>query len=176
MIFIIGVSGCGKSTIGKLLAQELKIPFFDGDDFHTEVNIKKMSNGQALNDNDRQVWLEVLNNLAKKQLAKNSCVIVCSALKQKYRNTLSEGVESETKWVHLKGSFNQIFKRVNSRSDHFMTSELLHSQFDILENPKNAIQIDISLTPENIIKTIKHELMTTSEFGLGIIRKTCEEI
>ena len=175
IIFIIGVSGCGKTTIGKLLAQKLNIPFFDGDGFHPEANIKKMSSGQPLNDDDRQGWLEILNDLAKKQLLNNSCVIVCSALKQKYRDTLRRDIESEIKWVHLSGSFNQIFERVNSRPNHFMPSELLQSQFDILENPENAIQIDVSMTPKNIIKTIKNELMTTSEFGLfglGVMGKS----
>jgi len=175
VIFIMGVSGCGKSTIGKLLAQELDIPFFDGDDFHPEANIKKMSNGQPLNDDDRQGWLETLNNLAKKQLTKNSCVIVCSALKQKYRDTLSLNIKTETKWVYLSGSFDQIFERLNSRDNHFMPSELLKSQFDTLEEPKDALRVDIGLTPENIIKTIKHELMNTSEFGLfglGVMGKS----
>ena len=170
-----GVSGCGKSTIGKLLAEDLNIPFFDGDDFHPESNIKKMSNGQSLNDDDRQGWLETLNQLAKKELSKNSCVIVCSALKQKYRDTLSETIQSQTKWVHLSGSFDQIFKRLNSRTGHFMPSELLKSQFDTLEVPKNALKIDITLTPEHIIKTIKNELKMTSEFGLfglGVMGKS----
>ena len=170
-----GVSGCGKSTVGKLLAQELDIPFFDGDDFHPEANIKKMSNGQPLNDDDRQGWLETLNDLAKQQLTKNSCVIVCSALKQKYRDTLSLHIKTETKWVYLLGSFDQIFERLNSRDNHFMPSELLKSQFDTLEEPKDALRVDIGLTPENIIKTIKHELMNTSEFGLfglGVMGKS----
>ncbi|WP_282069339.1 NADP-dependent phosphogluconate dehydrogenase [Olleya namhaensis] len=175
VIFIMGVSGCGKSTVGKLLAQELDIPFFDGDDFHPEANIKKMSNGQPLNDDDRQGWLETLNDLAKQQLTKNSCVIVCSALKQKYRDTLSLHIKTETKWVYLSGSFDQIFERLNSRDNHFMPSELLKSQFDTLEEPKDALRVDIGLTPENIIKTIKHELMNTSEFGLfglGVMGKS----
>lgn len=153
-----GVSGCGKSTIGKLLAQELNIPFFDGDDFHPEANIKKMSSGQPLNDADRQGWLETLNDLAKKQLTKNSCVLVCSALKQKYRDTLSLDLEAQTKWVYLSGAFNQIYNRVNKRPDHFMPSKLLQSQFDTLEEPKDALKIDIALTPENIIKKIKAQI------------------
>jgi len=170
-----GVSGCGKSTIGNLLSQELDIPFFDGDDYHPQSNIEKMSSGQALNDDDRQGWLEVLNNLAKKQLTTNDSVIVCSALKQKYRDILSLNIESDVKWVYLSGSFNQIYERLNNRSNHFMPPELLKSQFQILEDPEDAIKIDISLTPKEIVKTIKSKLMDTSEFGLfglGVMGKS----
>ena len=175
VIFIVGVSGSGKSTIGKLLSQELSLPFFDGDDYHPENNIKKMSSGQPLNDTDRQAWLETLNALAKKQLTKSSCVIVCSALKQKYRDILSRDIESAIKWVHLLGSYEQIYNRINSRPHHFMPSGLLKSQFDILEFPKTALQVDISQTPENIIEIIKDELMNKSEFGLfglGVMGKS----
>lgn len=175
VIFIIGVSGSGKSTIGKRLAEDLNIPFFDGDDFHTESNIKKMSSGQALDDYDRQGWLEALNNLAKKQLKKNSCVIVCSALKQKYRNSLSLDIESQTKWVHLSGSYNQIFERLNSRKGHFMPLDLLKSQFNTLEKPKDALVIDISLKPKKIIDLVKNQLENKSEFGLfglGVMGKS----
>ncbi|MFC0606078.1 NADP-dependent phosphogluconate dehydrogenase [Winogradskyella pulchriflava] len=175
VIFIMGVSGCGKSTIGTLLAEELSIPFFDGDDFHPKENIKKMASGQPLNDEDRQGWLETLNTLATQQLAKNSCVIVCSALKQTYRDILSLDIKARTKWVFLSGSFNEIFIRANARKDHFMPSELLQSQFDTLEEPQNAFKVDVSLTPEQIIKKIKNKLMNTSEFGLfglGVMGKS----
>ena len=151
------------------------IPFSDADAFHPKANIKKMSSGKPLNDEDRQGWLETLNDLAKKQLTKNSCVIVCSALKQKYRDTLNLDIEAQTKWVYLSGTFNEIYNRVNKRPDHFMPSELLQSQFDTLEEPKDALKININTTPENIIKTIKNGLMDKSAFGLfglGVMGKS----
>lgn len=175
IIFIMGVSGVGKSTIGSLLSEELAIPFFDGDDFHPENNILKMSRGEALNDNDRFGWLKTLNELAVKQLKKGGCVIVCSALKKSYRDILNTSIKGNSKWVFLNGSFELIEKRINNRRDHFMSSDLLISQFDILEEPKNTIEIDISLTPENIIKAIKNELKMKSEFGLfglGVMGKS----
>lgn len=161
-----GVSGCGKSTIGKRLSQELSFPFFDGDDFHPENNIKKMSNGQSLNDDDRKGWLKGLNNLAKNQLKNNSCVITCSALKNKYRVLLNEGIENQTEWIHLSGSFDTIYNRINARKDHFMPSNLLKSQFDTLEEPTNAITCNIELSPNEIIEKIRNALMIKSEFGL----------
>ena len=170
-----GVSGCGKSTIGKLLSQDLKIPFFDGDDYHSENNIKKMSKELPLNDNDRQGWLESLNELAKKKLINSSCIIACSALKESYRKILSFDIEGQTKWVHLSGSFESIYNRVNARKDHFMPSKLLQSQFDILEEPEHALKVDINLTPEEIIKVIKEDVISKSEFGLfglGVMGKS----
>ena len=170
-----GVSGCGKSTIGKLLSQDLKIPFFDGDDYHSENNIKKMSKELPLNDNDRQGWLESLNELAKKKLTNSSCIIACSALKESYRKILSFDIEGQTKWVHLSGSFESIYNRVNARKDHFMPSKLLQSQFDVLEEPKDALKVDINLTPDEIIKVIKEEVISKSEFGLfglGVMGKS----
>ena len=170
-----GVSGVGKSTIGNLLADELKVPFFDGDDYHPEANIEKMSSGIPLNDDDRHGWLVKLNELAKEQLKNNSCVIVCSALKEKYRKLLSDGIAKQTNWVHLTGSFETIYNRMNARKDHFMPSDLLKSQFETLEAPLNAIVCNVELSPEEIIKKIKEELMDKSEFGLlglGVMGKS----
>lgn len=175
IIFIMGVSGCGKSTIGSLLSQELAIPFFDGDDFHPESNIAKMSKGQALNDEDRLGWLQTLNQLAIKHAKLNGCVIACSALKNKYREILTHSIENTTKWVFLNGSFDQIKERINLRENHFMNADLLKSQFDILEEPENAIKIDINLTPKNSIEVIKNELSAKSQFGLfglGVMGKS----
>ncbi len=153
-----GVSGVGKSTIGHLLSNELKTPYFDGDDFHPEENILKMSNGTPLNDEDRFDWLVLLNKLALKQLEKNTCIIGCSALKQQYREILSNGIEQKVVWVHLSGTFEQIADRIQKRAGHFMDSGLLKSQFDILEPPKKAITVDISLTPKEIVKNILDNL------------------
>jgi len=147
-----GVSGVGKSTIGKLLAETLQIPFFDGDDYHPKENIEKMSKGLPLNDEDRMGWLAILNQLGKNQIKNNSCVIVCSALKESYRNSLNAGIENSNEWVYLSGNFDQIMGRMKKRENHFMPSNLLQSQFDILEEPIHAIKVDISLTPLEIIK------------------------
>ena len=171
VIFIIGVSGCGKSTIGTLLSEELDVPFFDGDDFHSDAK----SRGHALDDSDRKIWLNSLNDLGKKQLKRNSCVIVCSALKNKYRELLSNGFKKQTVWVHLSGSYKLILNRISQRKNHFMDPNLLKSQFDILEKPTSVITCDIKHTPKEIIEKIKSALMEKSEFGLfglGVMGKS----
>lgn len=175
VIFVIGVSGVGKSTIGSLLSKDLGIPFFDGDDFHPKENIKKMASGTPLNDKDRLGWLTSLNELAIEQLEHNSCIIACSALKHKYRVILSNGIENKVKWVHLHGTFNQIAKRIKNRPGHFMPPDLLKSQFNILESPKDSIQVDIDLNPQQIVNKVKEELLHKSEFGLvglGVMGKS----
>ena len=170
-----GVTGVGKSTIGKLLAEALQVPFFDGDDFHPKENVEKMSGGQPLNDDNRAGWLAVLNQLAKDQIRNNSCVIVCSALKESYREILNSGLGNNNEWVYLSGNFDQIMDRVKKRINHFMPSNLLQSQFDILEVPKKAIKVDISLTPTEIVIKVKQALENKSEFGLfglGVMGKS----
>lgn len=175
IIFIMGVSGVGKSTIGKLLSKQMNIPFFDGDDFHPKSNILKMSKGKALNDDDRLGWLQTLNKLAIQQLEKGGCIIVCSALKVSYRDILNTNIHGNSKWVFLSGSYDQIEERMNEREGHFMSTDLLKSQFDTLEEPKNAIKVEISLTPKNIVEVIKKKILEKSAFGLlglGVMGKS----
>ncbi len=157
IFFIMGVSGTGKTTIGKLLAKENHIPFFDGDDYHPKENIKKMSSGNALNDDDRFGWLAKLNKLAIENKTRGA-VIACSALKEKYRNQLRNGIESETVFVYLNGTYSEVKSRLENRKGHFMPLELLKSQFETLEPPTNQIVVTISKRPEEIIKDILNQL------------------
>ena len=175
IVFVMGVSGVGKSTVGSLLSKKLNMPFFDGDDYHPEKNISKMSEGIPLNDGDRLGWLESLNALAKKELEKQGCVIACSALKSKYRVLLEKEIKAAVKWVFLHGLFEEVCQRINSRENHFMSSQLLQSQFDTLEKPKNAIKIDINLSPNQIVEEITNKLTEKCQFGLfglGVMGKS----
>jgi len=153
ILFIIGVSGCGKTTIGKQVAERLTMPFFDADDFHPPENIAKMSNGKPLNDQDRLPWLQRLNQLAQTEVQKSGAVIACSALKADYRRILSENIKENTHWIYLKGTYSLIFDRMKQR-DHFMPPHLLQSQFDTLEEPDDALTVSIDNTPETIINFI----------------------
>ncbi|MEO6537299.1 MAG: gluconokinase [Ferruginibacter sp.] len=157
VIYIMGVSGSGKTTIGKLLAQQTGIPFFDGDDFHSLPNKKKMAAGQPLDDEDRKEWLLALNSLALEQTFSDGAIIACSALKEKYRRVLQQGL-LQTIWVFLQGTFEQVKNRLQSRSDHFMPATLLQSQFDILEIPEYAIPVNISLSTEDAVHLILQQL------------------
>lgn len=147
-----GVSGSGKTTVGKLLAAKLDFPFFDGDSYHPKANIEKMSKGTPLSDEDRQGWLETLNQLAKNN--KNGAVIVCSALKEKYRKILKSGIEDQCEFLFLKGTLEQISQRLGKRQGHFMPKELLQSQFETLEEPLHAVAVSIDQPPEMIVKEV----------------------
>ncbi|WP_446051724.1 gluconokinase [Zobellia laminariae] len=153
IIFVMGVSGSGKSTIGKLLAEELNLSFYDGDDYHPEANVKKMADGHPLDDDDRQGWLERLNLLAIEK-SEDGAIIACSALKNKYRTILQNGIEEKLNFVYLQGTFEEIMGRLELRKNHFMPPELLHSQFNTLEVPEDAITISIMHTPEEIVSKI----------------------
>lgn len=158
VIYVIGVSGSGKSTIGKMLADQLAYDFFDADDFHPEINILKMSKGQALNDEDRKDWLTAINDCAIKNSEDNGTVVACSALKKKYRDTLSDGLEKAPVWVYLKGSYEVINDRMKKREDHFMPASLLKSQFDTMEVPRKSIRVNVEKDEEAIVFEIIEKL------------------
>ncbi len=175
-ILVMGVSGCGKTTIGKQLAVKLNIPFLEGDDYHPEANVSKMKSGQSLNDDDRLPWLK---NLAKAAQENESTgfVMACSALKGSYRNILKSLVNNELQIVFLDGNFETIKNRMEARAGHFMPAALLQSQFDTLEKPETNLQFDIGQAPDFIIKTIleklkKEQLADIGIIGLGVMGKS----
>ena len=147
-IIVMGVSGCGKTTLGQMLAARLEYPFFDADDFHSMANKEKMAAGIPLTDADRAAWLETLANLLGKH---SPCVLACSALKEQYRVQLAR--EANLNWVYLRGSKELIAARLQTR-EHFFNPRLLASQFEILEEPKNAIVVSIEHSLETIIETV----------------------
>lgn len=163
IVYIMGVSGSGKSTIGRQLSAITGMPFFDGDDFHPPANKEKMKAGQPLNDDDRKDWLTRMNELAKEQSQQKGAIIACSALKEKYRKVLAEDIESHVKWVLLQGDFALIQKRMEARKGHYMPASLLQSQFDTLEQPGNAIVINIDNDPEEMVADILSQLKLAAQ-------------
>jgi carbohydrate kinase (thermoresistant glucokinase family) len=153
VIFIMGVSGCGKTTVGRMLSEQTGIPFYDADDFHPQANIDKMSRGEPLTDADRASWLQMLSDHLQVCDRQGGAVLACSALKEKYRRILSQNLEKQA-WVMLTGSFDLIYDRIRHREDHYMGASLLESQFDTLEIPDYGIHIDIELAPEEIVEKI----------------------
>lgn len=149
---VMGVSGCGKSTIGSMLSEELQIPFYDGDDFHPDANLQKMASGSPLNDEDRWPWLQNINSFAAEKLEKSSLVIACSALKEKYRTLIADKIE--TQFIYLQGSKELIAGRLQKRTDHFMPMDLLDSQFEALEEPREALSVRIDQNIEQIVEEI----------------------
>jgi carbohydrate kinase (thermoresistant glucokinase family) len=158
IIYIIGVSGSGKTTIGKLLSSQTGIPFFDADDYHSIANKEKMKAGIPLTDEDRSGWLEDVNKLAQEQSKLKGAVIACSALKEKYRTLLSAKLIDHPVWVFLQGNYDLIHQRMEKRTDHYMPVNLLSSQLETLEIPANALTIDIKQKPEIIVTEITQHL------------------
>ena len=158
ILIVCGVSGTGKSTVGKLLAENLKLPFYDADDFHPKSNVEKMGAGIALNDQDRQPWLEALSNQLAKWESENGAVLACSALKEAYRQTLMSKCNTTVNWVILHGSRELLIDRLASRNQHFFNSGLLDSQLDTLELPDYGCLVDIQLSPKHIVNSISQRL------------------
>ncbi|WP_299439526.1 NADP-dependent phosphogluconate dehydrogenase [uncultured Aquimarina sp.] len=171
-----GVSGSGKTTIGKKLAKDFDIPFFDADDFHPESNIQKMSNGFPLDDTDREPWLQRLANEIIDWSTKKGAVLACSALKQKYRETLKSIDPEYIEWILLDGSFDLIANRMGARKNHFFKKEMLVSQFETLEKSEEGIVIDIDKNSDEIVNEIKSKLNTNKSqlglIGLGVMGKS----
>jgi len=154
---VMGVSGSGKTSVGKSLAEHLGWDFYDADDFHPPANIEKMSNGMPLDDSDRVPWLATLHDLISSSLIRDMPgVLACSALKESYRKRLLEG-NAGVQIVYLKGTYELIWSRMTRRKNHYMKAEMLKSQFDALEEPVDGLTVDISLSVEEILQVvIKH--------------------
>lgn len=153
VVVVMGVSGCGKSSIAERLAHELNAHFKDGDELHPKANIDKMSAGIPLDDDDRQPWLELVARYAAEHARKSGiCVIACSALKRHYRQTLRSA--GNVVFVYLHGSRELIASRMHQRSGHFMPETLLDSQFTALEDPRQDAQLVVTVSIEPDIATI----------------------
>lgn len=154
IIILMGVAGCGKSTVGRKLAEVLSCPFYDGDEFHPAENIAKMAKGIPLDDLDRQIWLDKLREIIEKEVDKWA-VMACSALKKDYRERLSAGISS-IRFVCLQGDFDLILHRLQTRQNHYMKANLLQSQFDSFEppTPDEALILNCAETVEQIIQKI----------------------
>lgn len=155
MFFIVlGVSGSGKSTVGRMLADRLGCPFYDGDDFHPPENWDKMSRGIPLTDEDRAGWLQALADLIRRRLqADESGVLACSALKEKYRQVLRVD-PARVRFVYLRGDYALILARMHTRRGHYMQPGMLKSQFEALEEPTDALVEDIRQSPAEIVADI----------------------
>ena len=151
---VMGVSGSGKTSVGKSLAKHLGWDFYDADDFHPPENVAKMAKGAPLTDSDRVPWLAALHELISSSLAQNRPgVLACSALKERYRQKLLDGNDG-VQLIYLKGSYDLIWSRMSGRKDHYMKPHMLQSQFGTLEEPANALTVDITPSVDEILKVI----------------------
>jgi len=153
-LIVMGVAGSGKTSVSKGLAEHLGWDFYDADDFHPSENVAKMASGIPLDDLDRAPWLAALHDLISSNLKQNKPgVLACSALKERYRQHLMNGYDS-VQLVYLKGSYDLIWSRMIARKEHYMKPHMLQSQFDALEEPVNALTVDISIPVPEIIQEI----------------------
>ena len=163
-IILMGVSGCGKTTVGKSFSKDTGWLFYDGDDFHPPENVAKMAAGLPLDDRDRLPWLKNLHQLIQDHLSNNlSVILACSALKKSYRDILQGDEGYPVKFVYLRGSFDLIYQRMTAREDHYMKPEMLRSQFAALEEPERALIVDAAEPVGEIITQIKNSLKFSGE-------------
>ena len=161
-VVVMGVSGAGKSTVGKIVAAKLNCPFRDADSFHPQANIEKMSRGEPLTDDDRWPWLAAIAAwIAEHRAAGTTCVVTCSALKRVYRDIVTDKQSADVRLIYLKGDFDLIAARLGARKGHFMPPGLLASQFAALQEPtadEHAITVSIDATPEEIAEEVLKRL------------------
>jgi gluconokinase len=159
IVVVMGVTGTGKSTVGKLLAEQLGWIFVEGDDFHPLANVDKMRQGIPLTDEDRQPWLDAIRHrLEQASLRNENVVLACSALKHRYQHYLAGYGSEAVRFVYLFGSPEVIRQRLANRTGHFMNRALLASQFEDLEPPDDAIRVDIGQPPSAIVAEIRAQL------------------
>ncbi|MBC2602713.1 gluconokinase [Puniceicoccus vermicola] len=162
LFLVMGVSGCGKTTVGQKLAEELHIPFLDADDFHGEANRAKMANGIPLTDEDRIPWMQRIHEEVRRHFAAGeSVVLACSALRESYRSILCAGTNCIIIWLDPREEI--LARRLAERTGHFMPASLLASQLETLEAPKNAIRIRGDLEIDEILREIKSHISPTPE-------------
>jgi gluconokinase len=154
-----GVSGVGKTTVGKLLARELGWTFVEADDYHPAANVEKMRRGIPLDDEDRRPWLAALRHRLEEADARGeNVVLACSALKHAYQHYLAQFDPESVHYVYLGGSEELIRQRLAGRTGHFMNPSLLHSQFETLEPPEHAIRVEVTAAPESVAAAIRLKL------------------
>lgn len=160
-VVVMGVSGCGKSSVGEALARRLGARFVDADDFHPPANVDKMRRGIPLDDDDRAPWLARLNALLRDAVAQDeSVVLACSALRQRYRDALADRLPA-LRVVHLSGSPALIAERLAARRHRYMPASLLQSQFDALEPPADAVIVDVAGTIDQIVDAATKALIAS---------------
>jgi gluconokinase len=161
IVVVMGVSGSGKTTIGTRVAEVLQCHFLEGDSLHPAANVEKMSHGIPLTDADRAPWLAAIRAHILAAIEHGQCLVVaCSALKQQYRDFLSRG--TNITWVYLKGTEELITSRIQHRREHYMKAGMLPSQFADLEEPRDALVVDISLPPDIILQQLLPQLRARS--------------
>jgi carbohydrate kinase (thermoresistant glucokinase family) len=159
ILVLMGVSGSGKTTIGKALASQLGWAFIEGDDFHPASNVEKMHRGEPLDDEDRRPWLRALRQRIDEACEREeNAVLACSALKHDYREYLERDEPACVKYVYLSGSEELFRQRLAQRQAHFMNPGLLHSQFETLEAPDHALRVDVTPASEAIVAEIRRKL------------------